>query len=896
MNSKTVNPRTVDLSAERWLRVEDLFERAGNVPPEQRDAFLESACVDDAELRDYVASLLQIDIDSDAAIEATIVGAMAQTFGDEELHADEMRGQKIGPYRIDRLLGSGGMGLVYLAERADEHFDQQVAIKLGRHRLVDPQTVLRLRHERQILADLDHPNIARLFDGGTMPDGVPYLVMEYIDGVRIDTYCDVNRLNTTQRLRLFQTICTAVHHAHQNLIIHRDIKASNILVSQDGIPKLLDFGIAKLIDAAGVATDGLTREGAVIMTPANATPEQVQGKSVTTATDVYALGLLLYRLLSGCEAYSTDDLSPSAFARVIIEQFPPKPSVRLAHAGSEAIDLAASRSTTSARLQRTLGGDLDTIVLNSLRKEPERRYQSVIALSDDIELHLRSMPIVARADSWRYRAEKFVRRHYAAVAAAALAVLVLVGFTLLLSVQNRVIVKERDTAREVSVFLEEIFRSPDPENARGAEITAEEILATGASRIREDLSNRPEIQSELMGTIGRVYSNLGEYSPSQQMLQEALRLNESVYGADDIHVADAKTDLAVVLRRQAHYDDARTLLESALVIHRRDAGEDSAEVAKDLFNLAEVFLGVSDLDAAEPAIQESANIYAGLGDAVGIELAEAKSTHARILQVRGDYERTETLLREAIDIVTRTKGTDHFLMAYYLQNLAVLQRTKGDLDAAESTLIQAAAVTRRVLGEKHDLLAAILSDRGSLLHARGDLAEATRVLLEAVALGTEVLDADHPRVAYNKVSLGMVLLDRAEYRAAERELREALAIYDDSLEPDHQYVASALTELGAVLNVTSRAAEARQVLEQALQIRAKDYSRQHTSYVSIQVEYADALTRLGQYDEAEKLLVEAIDRLSNAPGRRLQRANAALARLHELSNFESSGKDSPKED
>lgn len=878
-----MNSKTIDLSAERWLRVEELFERAGNLPPEERDAFLESACANDQGLRDYVASLLQEDSLGDDLIDATIVDAMSQAFGDDELRSDEMRGQKIGAYRVDRLLGAGGMGMVYLAERADEHFDQQVAIKLGRHRLVDPQTVLRLRHERQILADLDHPNIARLFDGGTMPDGVPYLVMEYIDGVRIDSYCDIHRLDTSARLRLFQTICTAVHYAHQNLIIHRDIKASNILVSQDGVPKLLDFGIAKLIDAAGEATDGLTREGAVIMTPANATPEQVQGKSVTTATDVYALGLLLYRMLSGCLPYSVDELSPSAFARVVCEHVPAKPSVRLAHAGDDASGYAANRSTTPSRLQRVLKGDLDTIILNALRKEPERRYRSAAALADDIGLHLRSMPIVARSDSWRYRTQKFVRRHVAAVSAAVLAVMVLAGFTVLLSVQNRTIVKERDTAREVSAFLEDIFRSPDPENARGASITAEEILESGAIRIREGLSKRPEIQSELMGTIGRVYYSLGEYAPSRQMLEEALRLSEAVYGPSDIHTGNAKTDLGAVLRRQAQYEESHELLQSALAIHRREDGAKSASVAKDLFNLAEVFLGSGDLDAAETAIRESAEIYASIGDSVGLELAEAKSTHARILQNRGDFAGTETLLREAISLITRTQGDDHPFMAYFLQNLAVLQRTTGDLEAAEVTLQQAAIATRRILNDEHDLLAAILVDQGVLLHARGEMVGARRVLLEALDLYAKKQTPDHPRAGYTKTILGMVLHDSAELAAAETELRDAMRIFDASLEADHQYLASAMTELGAVLNSSARSEGAMALLLEALRIRQLDYAVDHALTVATQVEYADALSRLGRFGEAETILLDSVDRLSNSPGRRYQRATAALARLYELS-------------
>lgn len=506
-----MNSETNEMNPERWSQVAELFDRATHLDVDARAAYLQTACRGDSELRDYVLDLLRTDDEFDANVEKTIAASVSRAFATDDSHADEMKGQMIGPYRVERLLGSGGMGMVYLAERADQQFDQQVAIKLGRHRLVDPETVLRLRNERQILADLDHPNIARLFDGGTTDDGVPYLVMEHIDGIRIDEYCDTHRLSINERLQLFQTICSAVHYAHQNLIIHRDIKASNILVASDGNPKLLDFGIAKLIDSAGEASDGLTREGAVIMTPANATPEQILGKAVTTATDVYALGLLLHGMLSGFRPYQTEDLSPSEFANVICNQDITRPSLRLKQESlltrrakasdivQTAEQIARDRSTTANRLQRQLRGDLDTIILNALRKEPERRYRSVSAFADDIGLHLTSMPIVARSDSRRYRAGKFVRRHYAAVTASALIVAMLATFAATLSVQNRRIADERDTAREVSQFLEDIFMAPDPARARGAAITAEEILAAGASRISTDLGERPEIQSTLMG-------------------------------------------------------------------------------------------------------------------------------------------------------------------------------------------------------------------------------------------------------------------------------------------------------------------------------------------------------------------------------------------------------------
>jgi eukaryotic-like serine/threonine-protein kinase len=888
-----MNSKTIELNAERWARVEDLFARAAEMERGERERYLDGACGDDVELRDYIFSLLQADPDVEASIEQTIVNTVRVAFGDDTSQAEQMKGQMIGPYCVERLLGSGGMGMVYLARRADDQFDQQVAIKLGRHRLVDPQTERRLRNERQFLANLEHPNIARLYDGGTTADGVPYLVMEYIDGVRIDTYCDLNRLTINERLKLFQTICAAVHYAHQNLIIHRDIKATNILVTRDGTPKLLDFGIAKLTDAEGAATDGLTREGAVIMTPANGAPEQVTGKNVTTATDVYGLGLLLYNLLSGLKAYETDNRTPSEIAMVICADERTGPSRKLDQRRKDADSdndtgkkheleqIAADRSTTLDRLQRRLRGDLDNIVLNALRKEPERRYRSASAFADDIGRYLSSMPIVARTDSWRYRAGKFVQRHFAAVSAALLVVIMLGAFTVALSVQNRAVVKERDTAREVIQFLEDIFMAHDPSRARGVDVTAEEILAEGASRIRSNLGNRPEIQSALMGTIGRVYYNLGEYQPSEEMLSKALQLRIETNGESHPDVAAIRNDLAEVLIRRAEYERATELLLQSLDVNQLNNDGTSPQVATNLFNLADVYLATGKLDDAEAAVRSSIAIFVQYQDQYGIELAEAKSSLARILQVRGDLDQTETLLREAIDIINATEGPDHPYMAYYLQNLGVLQRSKGDLVAAEETLQTAIGAIRRILGDQHDLLAVALVDQGILLQMKGDYDEAERVVQEAIDLGVAIHGPRHPREGLHKTILGMLLHDKFDLDRAEAVLRDALTIYGEVLDPNHQYIASALTELGAVLNTAGRPQDARPLLERAMEIRQRDYPPEHVLVVATEVEYGDSLTRLGEFDAAEPLLRNAVKVLEGRSDRRMRRATEALERYRQ---------------
>ncbi len=881
-----MNSKTLELDPERWSRAETLFAAASELDGPERERFLNENVADDPELGNYVRALL----DSDQAGDGPVSAAVASVAGEALTPDDGIEGELIGPYRVERLLGAGGMGMVYLARRADDQFDQQVAIKLGRHRLVDPETVDRLRAERQILSDLQHPNIARLFDGGTTADGVPYLVMEYIDGIRLDTYCDRERLSIGERLELFRTICAAVHYAHQNLVVHRDIKATNILVAADGVPKLLDFGIAKLVDTEGAATAGLTREGAVVMTPENAAPEQVRGQTVTTATDTYALGLLLYRLLAGLPALPIGDLAAAAFATVICETPVIPPSKRLARLNDAARNDAAlrdelhtigsDRGSTSERLVRRLRGDLDTIVLNALRKEPDRRYQSVAGMSHDVELHMRSMPIRARADSWRYRTGKFIRRHYVAVGASVAAALVLIGFAITVAVQNQRILAERDRAQEVSSFLEDVFTAPDPTRANGAEITARELLDVGANRIRGGLGRSPEIQSDLMATMGRVYFNLGIYESSAELLEQALTQKLDQYAEGHALVAAAQNDLARTLIWRGEYTRAQELLANALSASRSSHGPRSAEVAHILANTAELRLQTGELLLAEQHAIESIDIFAGLGSEYSLDLARTNAKLARILQVRGDLDRTETLLRDAIALVESMDAAHDTELAYYQQNLAVLLRSRGEFDAAAEVLEEAVATTRRVFGDSHDLLAAILMDQGTLLHRQGRLEAAEAVMRDALEQNIDSRGPSHPFVGVDMILLGMLLHDRGEHAAALSMLSDALSIFEATPDPENQYTASALTELGAVLASMGRLDEALPVLERAIRIRERDYVDGDALLAATRTEYADVLGRLGEFERAEEMLEDCVDVLGGQPGRRADRAEAALARLN----------------
>ena len=883
-----MNSKPDDLNPGRWARVERLFDAVADMPGPERTAYLRKACGDDSELRDYIEALARSDVAKNTVIEDAIHDVL--DLGSPETGSlTDIVGERIGPYRIVSVIGSGGMGIVYLAERADEHFRQQVAIKVVRHRLIDPEIGARLVGERQILANLHHPNIARLFDGGTMSDGTPYLVMEYIDGLPIDEYCDGRRLDVNERLELFRRICSAVHYAHQNLVVHRDIKPTNILVTADGAPKLLDFGIAKLLDAGGAATDGLTRAGAVMMTPENATPEQVLNMPVTTATDIYALGLLLYRLLTGQPAYPVGN-SPSAMARAICETVPERPSAAVARhttaagPGETRPELIwRYRRTTREKLSRLLKGDLDNIVLLALRKEPQRRYRSANELSEDLRLHLASLPVLAQADTWSYRTGKFIRRHVTGVAMSVALVGLLVAFGVAMTVQNQRIAEERDTARQVSTFLEEIFMAPDPGNARGLDISAKEILAKGAERI-SGLDSRPAVQATLMETIGRVYFNLGEYAPSIEMLEASLRIRSSELGEHHPLTAAAKNQLALPLIRTADFERAGALLRQSLERNRSVYGESSIEVAATLYNLAELHQATGDLGEAERLARQSISIYSSQRDLHAAELAEGKSALARILVVNNELDQAEALYREALALVRTHLGHDHPLNAYYLQNLAVVLNSKGDTRTAETMFHEAIAAARDILGDDHDLVGSSLVMLGTLLHNKGEHAAAERALREALDVHTRARGPNHPFVAYDMTSLAMLLQDAGLLEEAESLLEDALRIYEASVGPDHQYVASALTELGVVLTDRNQPRDAEPLLLRALEIRRKDFPDTHPLFAATNLAYGHALASLGRYDEAERLLLGNMQTVAGSatpPDRRARRAMQWAVSLYE---------------
>ncbi len=575
-------------SSENWLRVRAVLDDALDLPPEQRPAFVASECQDSILRRQVFSILAAYEEDPSLQLDMTALELLPRETG-------AAPGSASAPTSWREKKGEGGMGTVYLATRADETFDKKVAIKLLKRGWGGAEEFRRFRVERQILADLEHPNIAKLLDGGSTAAGQPYFVMEFVEGMPIDEYCEQHGLAIDQRLELFLEVCSAVQFAHQNLIVHRDLKPGNILVGEGGRPRLLDFGIAKIL-SPGLFAEPIeeTMPGVTPMTPQYASPEQIRGSAIGTRSDVYSLGVILYRLLTGLPPYRFDSRDMKAVVDAVCHQEALPPSARL------------RQGNDGSKLARTarLAGDLDAIVLHALAKDPVRRYPSAEQLADDLRRHLEKKPVRARGNAIAYRAGRFVQRNRFVLGAAALVFLILVGSLVVLLGQRRDliaernrVVSERNRAETVSSWLVELFGLPDPGRALGETVTARELLDRSNATIRTRLAAEPELLATLLGTLGETYENLGQLPEANDLLRHGDLLPEET-GADDAHLAEALRRLAENQRNQFKLMPARKTATAALLHAEKAFGPDSPLAVRCRTQVGQIESMLGNLDAA----------------------------------------------------------------------------------------------------------------------------------------------------------------------------------------------------------------------------------------------------------------------------------------------------------
>ncbi|MCH7475701.1 MAG: serine/threonine protein kinase [Gemmatimonadetes bacterium] len=741
--------------------------------------------------------------------------------------------ERIGSYRILQVLGEGGMGIVYEADQV-EPVRRRVALKILKPGMDTKQILARFEAERQALAVMEHPNIAKVLDAGATEGGRPYFAMELVHGVKLTNYCDQHRLPIRRRLELFIDVCHAIQHAHQKGVIHRDLKPSNVLVTERDnkpIPMVIDFGIAKAISQRLTERTLVTQQGQAMGTPAYMSPEQAEmsGLDVDTRTDVYSLGVMLYELLVGRLPLDPDEVGINAFfARLVMREMDHKtPSAEFSTPGENAQAIARQRRGDPATLRRELQGDLDWIVMKAMETDRNRRYETVNGLAMDIQRHLNDEAVVARPPSTRYRLAKFVRRNRTAVGAGALIAASLVvgaGAATVGMVRatraEAAAAREAETAQQVSDFLVGLFKVSNPSEARGNTVTAREILDVGAERIGTELADQPVVQARLLNTIGTVFRQMGLLDRARPLLQQALALRQAELGANHADVGASLYELAWLNRIQGNLSEAEPLAQRALSVTERALGPDDPAVASSATNLAAIYMSQEKFSDAELLFQRAVAIYERVPNPDRAIVASSRSNLGVLYLRRGRLDEAESQLERALEIRERVLEPDHPSLAANLLNLGAVYWTKGRYGDAESVYRRAREIFEKTLDPEHPRMASILNNLGETYLALERYDEAEPLLTRALTVKEKIYDPNHASIATTVNALANLHRHQRRYGLAEREYQRALRIRERAMGPTAAKVAETLEDYGRMLREAGRASEAEPVEARAAAIRS----------------------------------------------------------------------------
>ncbi|MEP7367175.1 MAG: serine/threonine-protein kinase [Acidobacteriota bacterium] len=766
-------PDRAGIDPARWQRVEEVFQAALDLECDARERMLFETCAGDDALRHEVQSLLQAYVSAGDRMGDAIRDTALHVVSSGELS----EGQHVGAYRILKRLARGGMGAVYLAERADGLYDAQVAIKVIRPEYATSEPLWnRFRAEQRILATLVHPNIARMLDAGITEQRAPYVVMEYVDGEVLNRFCRKHELNLRERLELFRKVCGAVSYAHRNLVIHRDIKPPNILVTPDGTPKLLDFGIAKLLEEEqGDTPTGLTRAGERLMTPEYASPEAIRGEPATTLVDVFALGVVLYELMSGLHPFMREHQSQWELEQTIVSDEAPPPS-----------SVASGPLASAGRHDRA---DLDAIAAMAMRKDSAERYASVEALSEDVRRWLAGEPVEAAKQSNWYALTKFVRRNKLSVGAGAVLFVLLaavaVGMSLLaarVTREREAALRERTRAQQISLFLRSMFENADPCLSDGKKLSARDLMDLGAERMRKELATQPDVQSELLETMGTAYKNLGEYARSEAMMQAEMAAQERAFGKDSPEQINTLRQLADVYRLRGRHADAEQALRHALAIQQKTLTPNDPRMAHTLNNLGLVVQSQGKSGEAERMFRRAVAIASLDPDPKQArEVLTMKSNLGQALADNGKDTESTALLREVLEQRQQMLGPDHPQVGRSMYRLANQLRRENQLDEAEKLVRGAMAQGRRVLGETHPDVFNYRNLLATILQAKGERAAAESEYTSVIDGATARLGPNHSDVVFYRMSLASLWEQTGRLRQAETVYRQSLEVLQRTL-------------------------------------------------------------------------------------------------------------------
>ncbi len=847
-----------------WEIVETIVDEVLDLPDKENwIEFLEERCSGSPEVKSEVTQLLESIFDSEGWLEnpdSYRADLIDSSLG--ESLAKSRIGDKFGAYAATEIIAQGGMGAVYRGERTDGEFEHTVAIKVIKVGMDTRENIRLFNRERNILAGLNHSGIAKLFDGGVLENGAPYLIMEYVEGTPIDQYCDDHRLTVNERIDLFKDVLEAVRHAHENLIIHRDLKPDNILITEQGQVKILDFGISKLLDTEELPDDKLNITQARILTPKYAAPEQIRQEAVTTATDLYALGIILHQLLTGCHPYDLKGTSAYKAEQIILDTQPDLPSQQF-YQSQHKEKTAEKRSSKVTSLYSNLKGDLDAVLLKAIEKKPENRYRTSGELSADLQKFKNEIPVSARKRTFIYRLNKFVRRNRIALAIAGSFILFLSIFSFVYTNQ---IEKERDQAEfqaqkatEIQEFLVNIFRynNPNAERYAGKNLTARELLQTGLASVENELRYQPETQIGIMVSVGEALQNLDELKDAEDALQRAVEKSRDHYGIDNLRTANIYSSLAKVKRDAGEYEESDELIRQAIKINETSADTALKQLANKYSILAYNQAYKTDYHTAEELFDYADSLYTAAEALNSVERYNTLSNLAEVKIQLGKYNQALEYNEKALDFYVDLYEGDHINIATTTGKIGKVYHYSGDYTTADKYYRQALEMKLKLLDEKSISVAKTYEDIVVNLRVMGDLSQAEIFALKDLEIMREVYDEDHIKVTPALNNLGLIKTDLEQYEEAEKLLEKVVAIKEDYYEQELPTLAVSIYNLANLYHTTNRYEDAYEMYERVVEIDKKTLGSEHPEIAVDLNKLGDVARDMGAYTKADSIFSEA---------------------------------------
>ncbi len=756
-----------------WTDVKTIFFKAVELDGKEREVYLNDVCKT-AELKKEIVTLIFAHDNSEKFLEDPVIAYDPVTD-----NTNLFIGKTFGKYKIDKLIARGGMGLVYLGLRDDE-VKQKAAVKIINPGVSSGIVIKRFQNERQTLANLNHPNISRLLDGGITDDGIQFLVMEYIEGIPIDEYCDKNKLNTKDRLNLFLKVAAVVQYAHQNLVVHRDLKPSNILITQDGEPKLLDFGIAKILSPEGERLETVTQKGMWNLTPEFTSPEQIKGETITTTSDVYSLGIVLYKLLTGHSPYKIKSAFHSDISKMITQSEPTKPSEIIYQTIKSKYEeekseinpqtISVTREESIDKLHKKLVGDIDNIISMAIRKEPERRYSSVDHFADDIKRYLNNKPVSAHQDSLSYRSVKFIKRNKnILIPAAIIFIIINLGLAGILW-QGYIAAKERDIAKleayksnKIKSFLLEMISAPDPIK-EGNEVKVIDVIKNASQKLSMELSDYPQIEAEIRTMLANTYQNLGVYDSAETELLKSHLITEKVFGNKSVETAVSLKSLALIYHYKGDYEKAEKYFKESLAMLKSVERTPSFQTALILDAYGTFVADQGDMEKSEKLTEDALKIAESLKGSEDQEVAMIKNNLATSYHSLNKLDEAEKLYIESLRVFRKHFGNFHLRVSSSLNNIAFIHIYKEDHQKALPLLKESLEIKRTILGDSHPDLIQAYSNVGSTYYNLDDFESAEKFMLKSIEVGLRNYDPENINLSRSYMWYGRILDGKKDFK------------------------------------------------------------------------------------------------------------------------------------